>query len=233
MYDTGIYAISSPSGKLYIGSAGSLKSRKRTHLWALRKNRHHSKRLQGAWNKYGDENIVFKPLVVCRRCDLLFYEQLFIDALKPSYNVRPLAGRTAGAKMPQVAEANRRRIWTDEARKKHSEILKALHFDPSKPPKGPKMSREQVAEFHRGRKRSPETCARISAAKKAYFETDPSRSKPVAEANRRRVYTDDDREKCRLRQTGRKHTPETLAKMSAAQVLRRKVEAAQRNRRGS
>lgn len=90
--DTGVYSITSPSGNQYIGSAISFKRRWMEHRKELRGGRHHSAALQGAWNKYGEENMVFAKIALCPITDLLVTEQRFIDTLHPEYNISQVAG---------------------------------------------------------------------------------------------------------------------------------------------
>lgn len=55
-----IYHITNKTnGKCYIGQTVHYEIRKATHLRDLRNNCHHSKKLQNAWNKYGEENFYF------------------------------------------------------------------------------------------------------------------------------------------------------------------------------
>jgi group I intron endonuclease len=90
--DTGIYSITSPSGKQYIGSAVSFKRRWIEHRKELRGRRHHSSALQNAWDKHGEENMIFAKIALCPVTDLLMIEQRFIDALRPEYNISQVAG---------------------------------------------------------------------------------------------------------------------------------------------
>lgn len=48
------------NNKLYIGWCKNFYVRKRTHLQHLKRNNHHSIKLQYAWNKYGSDNFVFE-----------------------------------------------------------------------------------------------------------------------------------------------------------------------------
>ena len=72
------------NNKFYIGSAFNLKKRISMHLSYLRRNVHHNKFLQNAYNKYKEEN--FKIIILASVLDkskILEIEQLFLDDLKP------------------------------------------------------------------------------------------------------------------------------------------------------
>jgi group I intron endonuclease len=51
--------INTINNKFYVGSTTNTKERFRVHRTRLRANRHHSKHLQAAWNKYGEDAFVF------------------------------------------------------------------------------------------------------------------------------------------------------------------------------
>src|SRR5688572_24931982 len=90
---SGVYEIvNSHSGARYVGSASQFRKRCREHIRQLADGRHHSRYLQRAWNKHGPEAFEFRPLLVCERTDLLFYEQRALDALSPEYNIVRKAG---------------------------------------------------------------------------------------------------------------------------------------------
>ncbi|HEY9298040.1 MAG TPA: GIY-YIG nuclease family protein, partial [Phormidium sp.] len=56
----GIYAIENRSdGKRYYGSSRDILLRIKQHIYSLRRNVHHSQKLQHAWNKYKEENFSF------------------------------------------------------------------------------------------------------------------------------------------------------------------------------
>jgi group I intron endonuclease len=108
MKESGIYKITCKiNGKLYIGSAVNLYKRWRSrHLPSLRKNTHHNRYLQAAWNKYGENAFECKTIENCAKPDLIAREQYWIDALNAAdaqygYNVAPVAGSTLG--VPQSA----------------------------------------------------------------------------------------------------------------------------------
>ena len=57
---SGIYKIvNTVNGKKYVGSAVDIKRRWQAHKLRLRKNNHHSPKLQNAWNKHGESSFTF------------------------------------------------------------------------------------------------------------------------------------------------------------------------------
>lgn len=118
---SGIYSIRRISdGKSYIGSAINLPRRWQEHRKTLRGNRHHSRKLQRAWNVHGEAAFVFAVIeVVADPANLIAREQHWIDALdacKAGFNSRPSAGNQLGlrhrpetrAKMRESAKGRRR-----------------------------------------------------------------------------------------------------------------------------
>ena len=144
--DTGIYKITSPSGKFYIGSASSFRKRWDEHKRQFRLGTHHSRPLQHSYNKYGIDGLVFEKLEFCNRDDLLSCEQSWLDSMRPQYNSAKTAGSTFGMK------------WTKETRKKMS--LSQM---------GKKHSNESKKKMSAAAKRRPkfseETCRRMSLSR--------------------------------------------------------------------
>ncbi len=140
---SGIYEIvNTINGKRYAGSAALIKRRWKSHRTTLRGNRHHCTKLQRAWNKYGEAAFAFRVLLVCEPEDLLMYEQISFDALKPEYNLAPAAGSCLGVK------------HREDAKTRTQPRMKGLtHSD---------ETREKIAAAHRGRKHPPEFGAAIS-----------------------------------------------------------------------
>jgi group I intron endonuclease len=100
------------SGRFYIGSAVNTKARWIRHEQQLKRNQHHSKYLQRLYNKYGHESIKFEVIEYCYKEKLLEREQHYLDTLNPALNSHKIAGSPLGHK------------WSDEAKKRHSEMLK-------------------------------------------------------------------------------------------------------------
>lgn len=109
----GVYKIrNTVNGKIYIGSTNvSFGMRFSQHKHALRRNKHHSPRLQAAWKKHGADAFIFEPIVVCRREDTIETEQRILDAFKPFYNMSPTAGGNAGRPVRRTTVKNMLKAW--------------------------------------------------------------------------------------------------------------------------
>jgi group I intron endonuclease len=86
--------------KVYIGSSiHGLTKRKRCHITNLKNNKHHSLKLQRAWNKYGKGNFIFEIIETCSKENILVKEQYWIDkydSYTSGYNATPVAGNCSG-----------------------------------------------------------------------------------------------------------------------------------------
>lgn len=112
---SGIYYITSPSGKRYIGSSVDCARRFSGHKTALRKGSHHCDGLQAACNKYGLENLTFAVVERCVPDQLIVREQYHLDrTAKPDmYNTRRTAD-TCGP-MEEAVKAKLRKAWKTRA----------------------------------------------------------------------------------------------------------------------
>lgn len=130
---TGIYEIVNKiNGHRYIGSAVSIRVRWGTHLCVLRSNNHHSKYLQNAWNKYGEDNFDFNVIEICDKDSLLNREQYYMDIVKPEYNIRTEA-RSHRIEFTEEIRAKMRaarvkRVTRPETRIKLSILAKGRKF---------------------------------------------------------------------------------------------------------
>ena len=91
---TGIYIIENiKNGKSYIGSTrASFSKRFKEHLKLLRKEKHHSIKLQNAWNKHGKDAFKFRVLEVVNKDFCREVEQKWIDNFMPEYNMTMTVG---------------------------------------------------------------------------------------------------------------------------------------------
>jgi len=91
-YVAGVYEIVAPNGHRYIGSSVDLERREQDHFRALKKQKHYNPVLQKAHNKY-KKRLKFKVIMYCDKDMTLFWEQKFLDNLRPEYNlVRTASG---------------------------------------------------------------------------------------------------------------------------------------------
>lgn len=176
---SGIYKITNiVNFKSYIGSATCLKSRLYySHLKELRDNIHYNKKLQNAFNKYGEQNFTFEILEECEKEKLIEREQYYFDTLKPEYNICQIAGNTLGVKRSDetkllLSQINKgkpnlknRKPKSDEVKEKISKTLKGrklsdeVRSNMSRGMTGKVKTKEhleKIANKLRGRKRSPQ-----------------------------------------------------------------------------
>ena len=149
---SGVYAIvNERNGKVYVGSAVSVRGRLQTHRSGLRRGCHENIYLQRAWDKHGEESFRFDVLQVCASGDCVVTEQYWIDKLEST-------NRRKGYNLVTVAGGG----WSGC---KHTEELKAKW---SAERKGMDTSRatEAAAEANRGKKRPQEIRNKISVAQK-------------------------------------------------------------------
>lgn len=111
---SGVYAIiNQERGYIYVGSSIQLTKRWIRHQTLLRNNKHHSRHLQNAWNKYGAERFQFVILAFCERPDLAATEQSYLNALHPVYNVIKIVGA-----FPSSKSRNAGRKHSEETKQK-------------------------------------------------------------------------------------------------------------------
>lgn len=99
-------------GKAYIGSSADVGRRLRKHRLDLAAQRHHSSKLQNAWNKYGADLFTFDIVeIIFDLSSMHEREQAYMDMVGPFYNVAPASVSVLGIKR------------SDETRRKISNAL--------------------------------------------------------------------------------------------------------------
>jgi len=190
MKNSGIYKIQSviKPERFYIGSAVNFKDRWNNHISQLRKNIHHSKKLQRHYNKYGELDLVFIITEPCFPQFLIIREQYYIDTLKPYFNICPKANSQLGIKRSkevcrkmsismQGKNKSKGRIMNEETKQKISIANKNKHFGPLSEEHRKKLSMVKI-----GMKLSKEHCNRISESKKGYIMSEETKRK-IGKAN--------------------------------------------------
>lgn len=190
------------NGRIYIGSAVDFRARQYTHLSDLRRGKHHSQKLQNAFNKYGEASFTFAVIQeVEDKSQLVPREQYWLDLHKSygrdGYNISPTAGNCIGVK------------HSAETRAKISAALR--NRSPSED------TRRKLSAAHKGRTYSSETLARMSAAKLNMTpEQRQEFCKKISEGKRGRKATDEERAAMSAARKGKKQSPEHIAKRAAA-----------------
>jgi group I intron endonuclease len=219
--------INTTNGKFYVGSTTNTRERFRTHRNRLRRNRHHAKHLQAAWNKYGEVVFVFKVIEEVPEDQSLqevedrwLAEHVGKDYCynKSRYSDTPMRG-VAKEDHPSFG-----RPKTDEQRQAISAALKEFYAsDITNHPRFGKKHTEEVKERIRqkklanptrawlGKERSAETKEKISAAQKGKAQA-PNRK--VSEEGRAKIRANIEAGRSHKHWAGRKHTEEAKAKMS-------------------
>lgn len=155
---SGIYQIRNVVNEnLYIGSTVNIKKRWRNHISDLKNNKHHSRHLQNAWNKYSADVFEFSILETCSIFALIFREQHYINLYQPVYNNSPTAGSALGVK------------HTAETRERMSKASKKRFISIE--------TRIKIGIAGRGRVVSPETRAKISLGNKGKTISQETRAK--------------------------------------------------------
>ena len=121
---SGIYIIRNIlNNKLYVGSSINIGRRLTKHFSELRRDIHYNKKMQRSFNKHGEGSFESFVAISCDQSLLLWYEQQFIDQLKPEYNILPSAGSPLGYKHPkefgeEISRRNTGKVCSVETKKK-------------------------------------------------------------------------------------------------------------------
>lgn len=164
---SGIYTITNiENNKLYIGKTKNFYTRWSSHISNLRKNKHTSRHLQKAWNKYGENSFIFEILEECEEEFLYSLEHYWCNLLnvhdeKYGYNIErthpykksygPMLGRNfTDEHKAKIGNANRGKKASEETRKKQS----LSKLGKPAPTKGKKLSKERcefISNMNKGR----------------------------------------------------------------------------------
>lgn len=200
----GIYAIENlVTRQRYIGSSVHLAHRFGQHKGALQQGRHPASRLQAAWYQYGEAAFAFRLLLRCSPTDVLLFEQMAIDMLKPEYNVKTVVGCPPPSFGKSTSMETRARI------------AKALT--------GRKLSdehRRTISEAQRGKRLTPEHRAHIGIGIRAAVAR-PGVRERMGEGQRGRKHTAQTKDKLRDRQKGKRQSLGAIEKMRQANIGKR------------
>lgn len=203
--DSGIYCIKHvESGRCYVGSAENFDRRFKAHLTKLSSGKHHSSKLQEAWNRFGGEAFEIVVLERCIKEELIAREQQWIDMLEAAvvgYNVAewaksPMKGKTHSDETRQKMRDSHkgRKPISEETRQKLRDMAK----------------RREERKRQEGFEVSEETRAKLSEAGKGREFDEETRAK-ISASNKGRRLTEEQQERQRESLTGRKLSEEHKA----------------------
>lgn len=190
---SGIYIIlNKANGNTYVGSSYSLRGRFLDHKLHLKKGTHCNSRLQNAWRKYKPWNFEFQILFLCKVEELIFWEQLAIDAYRDwigwdkMYNISlDAVSPSKGRARTEIAKEKARITLAAKGGYKHSEETKRKIGETNKvSQKGKKLSeatRIKMSLSHQGKITSEEHCKNISISKRG------KRIKPCTETHKENI----------------------------------------------
>jgi group I intron endonuclease len=127
---SGVYEIiNKVNGHRYIGSSVNVANRLWRHRRHLLLGQHCNVRFQRAWNKYGEENFEFRPLLYCDPELTLVYEQICLNGMQPEYNLAKDA--VASARGRKFSDEHKKKL-SDANKGKHPEWVGRHHTDETK-----------------------------------------------------------------------------------------------------
>jgi len=161
------------NGKCYIGSTiQKPKNRMMQHIYELRKNRHHSSKMQNCFNKYGEQSFWFEIIEVVSSVESLFQREQYwiniLDSYKSGLNGSPFAEFPL-AGLPK----------TKEVIAKHSESMKIWAASDAGRAHFAKIGKENSRRT-KGIKKSQEFCESVSRSLRAVWMRSDFREKKVA-----------------------------------------------------
>jgi hypothetical protein len=225
--ESGVYEIiCTVTGKRYVGSAKNFERRWKAHRFHLARGTHHSRHLQAAWVKHGEQAFSFGRLIVCAPKDAVQYEQIAIDALRPEFNLAPLAGSCLGVKHTAETREKQRaaKLGNTHTRGKKLSAEARANIGRGKignthtkgKPRDP-AAVAATAAAHRGMKRSTETRQKIAAKAIGRRWSEEAKAK-VSESLTGRTLSEAHRQTLigNKNAAGRKQTPEEKARRAAS-----------------
>lgn len=144
----------------YVGQAVNVEARLRSHRWQLKAGHHHNSRLQACWDKHGKDCFEFTPLESCASDQLDACEQWWLDEMVGHERVFNFAADAVSPmRGKKFSEEHRRKLGATKLGKPG-----CTHSDDFK---------RSASERLKGKPKSPETRARMSAAQKLRFAMSP------------------------------------------------------------
>lgn len=114
---SGVYGIRNiKNGKIYIGQSYNIHKRWCEHKYDLNNNIHHNKKLQNAWNKYGETSFCFFVIEKCEQ-DIINEREIFWIAYYNSTNRNIGYNLSTGGEYSSAGS-----VWSDEMKNNASKL---------------------------------------------------------------------------------------------------------------
>jgi group I intron endonuclease len=159
----GIYSITSPSGKMYIGKSKDIWTRWRSYRVKLEKKQ---TKLYYSFRKYGVKNHIFNIIELCSLEELSTKETFYISYFS-TYNTKNGLNLTGGGDGPT--------FLTEEARKKIGDFHKGNKYNLGR--KTSDITKEKLRNVLKDRIFTDEHKKRISESKKGFKHSDETKAK--------------------------------------------------------
>ncbi|TGE29764.1 GIY-YIG nuclease family protein [Hymenobacter metallicola] len=119
--------------RVYIGSSCHVRNRMSFHFHCLKRDKHHSAKLQNFYNKYGEGVITTSILEICEVDNLIVREQYWIDSYVKHHkesdlmNIAHKAGSCRGIKQnPEVVKARCERAKANRLANHMAEVRESI-----------------------------------------------------------------------------------------------------------
>ena len=187
----GIYKITSPSGRVYIGQSINIKNRYRVHISSIDGV---DTKLTRSFKKYGYESHLFEILSICNKSELSELETHYIH----KYNSLEEGLNTIDRNYTLVdtSKCKSNTKWSDERKQSHSEFLKQWWKDNPSPYRGDDF-KEKLSSATKGNVCAIDMDGNVLRVSKKEFDSNPNlkgvtSNKPQPKLNKRvKCITDD------------------------------------------
>lgn len=123
----GVYKITSPSGKIYVGSTKCFRERYASYKYLSKISGDGQKKLKNSFNKYSFSNMLFEVLVICELEDRLMYERIIGEGLN-------VLDKHKGMNLSLPGYGEIPQIFSEEHRKNISKATKKRLSNPDNHP---------------------------------------------------------------------------------------------------
>jgi len=219
MEKCGIYKITSPNKKVYIGQSKDIEKRFKDYKLLRCKNQ---KKLYNSLKKHGVEKCKFEILHQCEPEKLNELECYYIDLFQCFNNEYGLNLKSGGSKCKFSEETKRKISESRKGKPSWNKGLKGVQVAWNKGMSHSDETRKKISDAHKGKIVSDEFRKKMSKIHKGKKLSDEHKKK-IGEKQKgvaRKKPSCESRKKMSIAQTGRKHSFETKQKMSIAQKKR-------------